>query len=162
MTAREAILKVVADKFRVTTARLCTVTEVSEETRTCEVVTFDTEVELLGVRLQADEGNGMLLIPKVGSMVIVVEIARFEYAVVLYSAVEKITMLDGSFGGLIKISPLVEKLNAIENMVNKIVEDFNAHSHPGNGSPPSVPMTGTLKKTEKTELENSLITHGNV
>lgn len=163
MTVREAILKLVDDKFKIETARVCIVQSVNIEEHTAELKSFDTEADLTSVRLQADKGTGMLLIPKVGSMVVAVEVHRFEYAIVMFSDLDSIQFLDGSYGGVVKVESLVSKLNSIENLVNDIKTKFNAHTHSGNGVVTTSIITNqSLSITDKDDLQNPLVTHGKV
>lgn len=163
MTVRDAIVQIAKDSFKSTEARIGSIVSVDATAKTCVVKTLDTELEIPDVRLQAAPGKGFFLKPKVGSFVVITSFQDFEYVVVMYSDIDEIILLDGSYGGLIKISDLVSRMNAIENKVNDMIEYINQHSHPGNGSPPSPPyIGGTLSNTTVGQIENPLITHGNV
>jgi hypothetical protein len=163
MTAREAIEKIARSTVGNTMARIGSVVSVNDSERTCTVKAIDTEIELTDVRLQTDPSNGVFLKPKVGSFVVVVPFQDFEYVVVMYSAIDEIILLDGSLGGLIKISDLVSKLNVIENKVNDLIGYINSHSHASNGSPPSPPYSGgNLSNTTVGQIENPKVKHGNI
>jgi hypothetical protein len=160
MTVREAILRIVEDKFRVEYGRICTVKSVDTTTLTCTVETLDTDAEITEVRLQAGEGVGLIMIPKVGSIVIVMEVVRFDYAVVLYSEIDSIKMLDGSFGGLVKVGVLVSRLNEVEDKLNTLLSIYNSHTHPAHLTPTPSRVTGQVAKTTRADIENTLVTHG--
>ncbi len=135
---------------------------------TCDVELLDSGFDITGVRLQAETQDGFLCVPAIDSMVIIAPIDDFEYVVVMFSQLDSIKMLDGSYGGLIKISDLITKLNNLENKVNSIITTFNAHVHTGvttGGGSSAIsptPITGTLTPTQIADIENDLITHGTV
>ena len=58
----------------------------------------------------------MLLIPKAGSFVVIVMMRQNSGYIALYSDVDSIKMLDGTFGGLIKINDLVSRLVEYEDL----------------------------------------------
>lgn len=162
-----------------------TVNSVNEEDRTCAVTAISghAQVQLPDVRLQAEVSDGLLLIPKVNSTVFVAYTRANEPYICLFSDVDRVLLVvgqsmveitndgkiqlnDGSYGGLIIIDQLVTKLNALENLVNDLIAKYNTHTHQGvqTGAGTSAPTlsieTGTLTATERTDLENSQITHG--
>lgn len=164
MTIAESIERIVSDKFK-SGARLCTV--ISVDGGTCTVETLDTEVELKEVRLQTEASNGILLKPKVGSFVVVVPMTDFEFVVVMYSAIDEITLLDGSFGGLIKINELITKVNNLENQQNNILSALQGVVVPlaASGTYPFAPLFAAitaLTPTVVSDIENDKIIHGTV
>lgn len=168
MTIGEAIQRLSKDKMDnfIKGGRLCKV--ISVDGSACTVETVDTEVELI-VRLQTEDSNGLLLKPAVNSHVVVMPMADFEFVVVMYSAIDSIQLLDGSFGGLVKIQDLVSKINAIEQKVNDINTALKTHTHTGVtvGSGVSGPSTAFSAITDLTEtvvsdIENNKITHGDI
>lgn len=69
----------------------------------------------------------------------------------------------GSNGGLVLVNPLTEKLNNLENLVNDLVDKFNAHTHnvTAVGSPtgPNLdPETTVLTPTVAADIENENVT----
>lgn len=164
MTAREAILAIVESKFKVPYARICFVRSVNESELTCTVETLDTEATIEDVRLQAGEAvSGFVCIPKKDSAVLIMELARFEYAIILFSELESIKFLDGSYGGLVKVVDLVSRLNAIEDKVNNIISTYNSHTHTETGAttaPTSSTVSGSLESTQVSHIENPLVKHG--
>lgn len=168
MTAREAILEIVKDKFK-HRLRLGTVKAGSVVAGLCTVIPFDSEdvdgvgSEILEVRIQANPGNGIKPTPTDGSIVLIGEIAPFDYAILLYSALDSLTFMDGSFGGLVQVVALTTKLNNLENLVNDLISKYNIHTHPVSGAStgvPVVPEPTTLTPTVRANIENSKITHG--
>lgn len=122
-------------------AQLCIVTAVDTATRTVDCEPLDESAPLLGVNLQANQNltSGMVLIPKVGSYVIVAlmndgvngcviateEVEKAELVIGETSIVvaeDGIVLNGGEFGGLVKVEELTAKLN-------ELIEAFNAHTH---------------------------------
>lgn len=168
MTAREAILEIVKDKFK-HRLRLGIVKAGSVAAGLCTVIPFDSEdvngvgSEILEVRIQANPGNGIKPTPTDGSIVLIGEIAPFDYAILMYSALDSITFMDGSLGGLVQVVALTTKLNNLENLVNDLISKYNVHTHPVSGAStgvPVIPEPTTLTPTVRANIENSKITHG--
>lgn len=162
MEIRDIIRQIVSDKFT-GGAKLCKV--ISTSGSMCNVTTIENEVELKEVRLQTDSSNGILITPSVGSFVVVVPIADFEFIVVMYSEIDSIKLLDGSFGGLTKVDELTEKLNNLESLVNNLLSALQGVSIPlaPSGTYPFAPLFSSyqpLTQTQVSDLENEKITHG--
>jgi hypothetical protein len=142
-----------------------TVDSVDEDTRTCDVtpISDDSDTPFPGVQLQAESTDGMLMLPKTGSVVMVAVNKRGVAYVALFSELEKVVITatatqfnDGSYGGLVIIGKLVEKINRLENA-------FNSHTHGGvsSGSSSTSPTTSPISPvTQQSELENTTVTHG--
>ncbi len=118
------------------------------------------------VRLQANPGNGVLIIPKEESYVIVGRLTGNAGYVAMVSDADSIQLLDGSYGGLIKIDDLVSSLNALETYTRDLKTSLDAHTHLGvttgggtSGVPPVPSVTG-IPDTVNADLENPDITHG--
>ena len=170
---------------------ICTVDSFDLETQTCECtpVGGDSTTTIPGVQLKAEPNDGILIIPKIGSTVIVAFSLKTSAYIFMFSDIDsvdiiipsatvggnptrikieegKITFNDGTFDGLVKVNDLVTKLNNLENKVNSIIAIFNAHVHSGvtTGAGSSAisptPVSGTLTATVKNDVENGLITHG--
>jgi hypothetical protein len=141
-------------------------------TCTVELVTAKTSAKKITVSLMADVSDGLLMIPENGSTVIVAWSDRMLPYVAMFSdiqdvyldATNKITMNQGTEGGLVKVRDLVIQLNVLENKVNAIISSYNAHVHPdpvsGTTGAPTVPITGTLTPTQVVDIENPNVTHG--
>lgn len=93
---------------------------------TCVISCGDDEFEdVLLTPLVDDDKNKILIIPAIGSTVLVADLSEGErrlLQVITFSTFESITLNGGKLGGLVNINDLVSKLNA---MVSK----FNAHTH---------------------------------
>lgn len=163
----------------------CEVLSVDKSKRTCVCKSIDgiRDFEFPNVRLMADVDDGFLLIPEIGSTVFVTYSRRNDPIIVLFSAIKEVLLIsgdtsfsltadgivlnDGSFGGLIKIEKLVEKINNLENLVNDLIAKFNSHTHvltlstgTGTAAPTAAPETNQLSPTQRNELENEQIKHG--
>ncbi len=163
MDIPEAIRKMVnGDRINPALGIICTVVSVDAPTCVCSPINGDADIE--DVRLKAGDGDGILMIPVVNSVVIVHMVNDVEGYVSMFSDVESIQLLDGSFGGLIKIADLVTKLNNVENKVNSIITALTTLTLPVSGStagpPASPPVVGNLTPTTQNDIKNDKITHG--
>ena len=129
----------------------------------CEVISVDIpnrtalvkyEAEYI-VKLMTSVGDGLLLIPEVGSSVSVLD-----GQIIGYSDLDEIWLSGQQYGGLVKVSELVNKMNAIENKINSIITTFNAHTHASTGAPAVPTITGTITPTTINDLENPDVKHG--
>jgi len=163
MEIPELIRNMVFDKFTFDKAILCQVISVSGST--CNVLAIERDVELINVRLQASTSNGIYLKPAVDSFVICAPINDVEFAVVMYSAIDEIKLLDGSYGGLTKVQELVDKVNTIEGRLNDFLTTFKGITIPlaSSGTYPFAPLFSSytpLVETQVADIENDKITHG--
>lgn len=91
----------------------CTVKSVNEDDFECDVTAIggDATTEIPSVQLAAESNDGLLFIPKVDSTVIVTITDRGLAYISLFSDIEKIVFLDGTYGGIIKITDLTNEIN---------------------------------------------------
>jgi hypothetical protein len=165
MSIPEIIQKLAKDVMQDSRCRVCKVLAVDEAT--CTVETLDTETELSEVRLQAESGNGIYLKPAIDSFVIVAPIADFEYVVIMYSALQEIQFLDGSYGGLTKTQELKTQLDKTNEVVQAIVDSLkNWVVSPSDGGAALKTffnaMLGSKVVGNYSNIENNKITHGNI
>lgn len=163
-------------------AQLCIVTAVDAAARTVDCEPLDESAPLLGVNLQANQGltSGMVLIPKVGSYVIVAlmndgvngcviateEVERMEL-VIGETRVEVtedgIVLNGGNLGGMVKVEALTSRINNIENDLNTLKEVFaNWAPAPQDGGAAlkgviSSWASETLVLTERGDYENEKV-----
>ncbi len=107
-------------------------------------------------------GNSLVVVPKVGSTVLIADLSegtRRDLAIVKYTEVESITINGGNLGGLVNITQLTNKLNAL---VNK----FNNHTHTFKGAVSGATCSGTTDSTlsqastfSKSDYEDTKIRH---
>lgn len=164
---RELIRQIVIDEFTEMYGVPCVVESVDEDEGTCACLPVNGDAKFIDVRLQAEAGKGVLIMPKVGSKVIVQPINTVTGYVSMFSDVDSIKFLDGSHGGLVKISDLVTKLNNLEDTVNDLISTLQGIVIPlaPSGTYPFAPEfagIAPLTPTEVGELENDKITHGDI
>jgi hypothetical protein len=134
--------------------------DLSACTCTCEQVSGKTSAERKTVSLMADVADGILLVPAIDSTVIIAWSDRQLPYVAMFSdlqdvyldALGKITLNQGTLGGLAKVRDLVVRLNLIENA-------FNALNAKVNTLAPS-PVIQPLIQTVVADIENPNVTHG--
>lgn len=164
---------------------VCTVDSVNEAERTCNVTSVNTKSELsfTDVELMAGVNDGFLLVPTVGSQVIVSYSTITDPYVSMFSELDKVVVIVGDysieltadgmslngdeFGGLIKIQELVDKINRLENKVNDLITKYNSHTHiltlsagTGTAAPTVTTETSITPVTTVNDLENDTIQHG--
>lgn len=162
----------------------CEVVSVDLSTRTCDCTTIseNSAIDIPNVQMMAEVDDGFLLVPSLGSTVFVLYSTRNAPYIVLFSQIDQVVMIvggsqviikdgllqmhDGSFGGLIRITDLVAKLNNLENKFNDLTAKYNLHTHAGvsvgsGTTAPPIPIeAGTLTPTTREDLENTEVTHG--
>lgn len=179
-------IRQLADTFNKDTLEIywCTVDAVDTTNNTCDVtvISGNADIQIPGVLLSSEPNDGFVLFPSIGSTVGVALTTRNVPFVLLYEDIDlfqvvvnmtkliiqdgKIQLNDGSYGGLIKIVSLVTKLNNLENKVNDIISDFNSHTHTGvttgggTSGTTATPITGSLTPTNRSDIENDKIIHG--
>lgn len=144
-----------------------TVESVDENGRTCECISVTGSVgsPIPGVRLMASVDDGVLIIPAIGSTVVIAQSIFTDPIVVSYSEIEKIILRGGDLGGLVKVIELTQKLNNLENLLNDLINKFNIHTHnvTSTGAPTGpnlLPEAQTLTPTVRTDIENENIIQG--
>jgi hypothetical protein len=156
MKQRDDILRLLREYFKAPVQVFpATVTAVNTDELTCTVKPVEGP-EIFDVRLKAgidQVKDGLVEIPANNSSVLVGLIGNEMNTcfIMRCSQVQEVVMFGGTFGGLIKISELVSKLNNLENKVNTII------SWGGSVSPPLV--TTALVTTNRNELENTKVKH---
>jgi len=164
---RSAIKGIAQNDFKEDYGIVCIVVSVDVPTLTCECEPITGDSNLLDVRLQTEAGNGVIMIPTEGSKVIVQPINDMTGYVSMYSSLDSIQLLDGTYGGLIKISDIVGKLNNLENDINDLKTVFGSWVVvPSDGGAALKTITTTwatsaLTPTVEADIENDKITHGN-
>lgn len=137
--------------------------------QTC-VVTIG-ELELSDVRLRAvvnDEESGILVTPTIGSFVMITDLSngdKRDWAVVMYSEIDKVEFNRGKNGGLINIEDLVSHINTIEDDINNLKTAMSGWTPtPQDGGAAlktavTTWATQQITKTKKSDIEDDKITH---
>jgi len=154
---KDALIELLREEFTNRPAIVCQVLEVNGAKVKVQAV-MDEKI-YPDVRLQAHPANGVLLIPSVDSYVILEWISDTAGYIAMYSALDSIQLLDGSHGGLIKVSELVDKLNVLEQRMTS-----HQHISATSGSPTTwdVATNPDITETTVADLENDKITHGSI
>lgn len=165
---------------------VCTVQKVDENAATCDCM-GENDIIIPNVKLQAGVCDGLLILPVVGSTVIIAMSKYNEPFVFMISDVDKfylsiagqndaasltvtndgkIKLNDGSFDGLIKVKDpndsnagLLKKLNNIENLLNGFIDIYNAHTHvaPTGGGTTATPLAQQATKITTPTTESDLV-----
>ena len=138
---RDILEKIVKGNTKNTYPFFGTVLSVDVSKKSCTVEPSNGDADILDVKLIADQSKAILLIPKIGSKVVVSMFDKDNAFIELTSEVDKIEITidsqkleidtngfvfnTGNFGGLIKIEELVNKLNRIENDINTLKQIFS-------------------------------------
>ena len=121
---------------------------------TCEVEIGSLLVPDVRLRASETDDNGeMLIVPKVGTAVIVGSLSGDYANLVVLSVdhVESITINGGKLGGLVNIEDLTKKINELIKVVNN-------HTHQGTHGPTG-PLLTKAQEFKKTDYEDVTIKH---
>lgn len=149
------------------TTYLCKVNSV--DGATCEVERVMDGMIVKDVRLNAHirENEGLVVIPKTDSYVLITDIDGDKWFVSQYSVIESITLdfdntltiNSGNNAGLVKINELTQKLN-------ELVNAFNTHTHTTTATVGATTAPGVIEPPlqqanpfNKTDYENDKIKH---
>jgi hypothetical protein len=134
--------------------------------KTCNVAPLDESGDLLEMRLQADDVTGLLITPKVGSLVFVTMMSKTDGFVSMFSAVEKVEINGSEFGGLVNAKELKQQLDHNNAILNTILQVIGTPVNEAGGGAPSVFQAAlnvalTGKQTGNfSNIENETVTHG--
>ena len=132
---------------------LCNVSDIDLATFTCTCTPTNGDAEFYDVLLNADAEKGFTLIPANNSVVIVQQTSQATAYVSMVSKVDQVYLAGDVNGGLVKVIPLVTKLNTIEAQLNAIGV-WALTVTPPLTLPPLTPTTIT-------EISNNTVKHGN-
>lgn len=143
---------------------------VSVEDDSCEVEPSDDSLPNLPiVRLRSildGSTSGFYGVPSVGAEVLVLMISKNEAFLLSSNSYSGIVLRTDGHGGLVKVEGLLERLNAIENKLNELLNAVKSHTHspvPPNGTaPPSLGLADLtpVDNTTREEIENEAVKHG--
>ena len=156
------------------------VSEVDENARTCTITPANGTAKIVGCRLQSgiDSQSGFVMIPKEGTNAVATFINNQTAYVAMMDELEKIIVdtdlvqfNGGNNGGLINIDPLVDKINALENALNSLIQSYNTHIHNTTATIGPTAVVGVITPTtssgptqiqpttQKSHLEDEKIVH---
>jgi hypothetical protein len=119
----------------------------------CQALSGKTQNTLNDVRLMASLDDGMLLLPTIGSTVVIMRNELIDPVIIQYSQVDQIIFNGGDLGGLVKVLSVVDRLNAHTHILTLT-------SGTGTAAVPMNPETTTLIKTVRNDIENTKILQG--
>lgn len=152
-----------------------TVKSVDLVENTCIVVPNDDLLpDIYEVRLSVNDGTtpGMVLVPTIGSGVIVNTLLGGDAVISMFSSIDNMYLNGTDYGGLVMVKELTNKLNALENDLNKLKLVMIDIATAGSGSAGTPVTNGTLAAvvasypvvpivpTLTAELENKTISQG--
>jgi hypothetical protein len=144
-------------------SKLCTVINVDGFVCDCEPI--DGSADFLDVRLNAGLTDGVLITPKVGSIVMVTRYQTFEAFISLVTEVAKIEITcdnviynNGDNGGMVLVKELVKKINALEELTNTLLNTLKTTTIPlaPSGTYPFAPLYATVDPIAPITLESDL------
>jgi hypothetical protein len=147
------------DKVHMAVAQVIS-TDINACTCTCKLIHGNTTDEKITVSLMAEVSDGWLVIPANNSTVIIIWSDRQLPYVAMFSDIQdiyldatgKITMNQGTQGGIPIAGSLVARLNLIENAFNALNAKVNALA--------PTPVIPNLVLTQIYQIENPNVTHG--
>lgn len=146
---------------------LCTVKSVDLTAKTCYCLPVSGDADITDVSLIVNAQTGFMIIPTVGSKVLVTMQNESTGYVGMYSQIDFIHLNGDNYGGLVKIADLVSKLNATENKINALISAMSSWVVvPNDGGAALKTIAASfyatsLTVTTQASIENSTTKHGN-
>jgi hypothetical protein len=106
---------------------ICKVLSVDESNFTCKCEPIDGSADFFGVLLNADKKKGFVLIPKVGSFVVISQMSETTSCVVMVSEVSQVYIAGDENGGLVKVQILNAALNNLQTEINTLKTTLSAN-----------------------------------
>ena len=131
----------------------------------CDVEPVDGSAMLLGVRLQVESSNGVLIKPQVNSKVLVSFLSKDEAFVSMFSAIDGIE-LNGNTWSLIKAEVFLTEIEKLKETVDALVQALNVSWTPvpndGGAALKTVITSALIGKTtgDYSDVKNETIKHG--
>jgi hypothetical protein len=163
MTIKQILEQMLESKFTNMNVRICKVLEVYTD-KTALVEPVDGKAEFL-VRLQANSVNGLYIKPKIDSLVGISMINDHVGAVVVYGEIDSITLLDGTYNGIVKADELKEQLDKTNEVLQAVVDslaNWVVVANDGGAALKTAFATALGTKTvgDYSDIKNDKITHG--
>lgn len=143
---------------------ICKVKSVDEANFTCECEPIDGSADFFGVLLNADKKKGFVLVPKVGSFVVVTQMSETTSCVVMVSDVSQVYIAGDENGGLVKIDNLKTQYDTMISAFKAAIgAGFSALSGLDGGASLAAfnSAASSVQNLNKTTLENTKVKHGN-
>ncbi len=169
---KEAVQKL-AGTFGVNplTVIIAKVVSVNDDEMTCTIdpLNDNSTVTIENVNLSAQPNDGLICYPSIESIVLVAYAPKLDPFILQFSDIDKcritinsceyyidkngIKLYGDNFGGLVKVTDLVGKLNTLENTINQIAVWALSVTPPLTIQP--------ISPTTAIEISNSKVQHGN-
>jgi len=163
---REAIQSIAGTLKNKFPAFLAKVKSVDEADNVCDIEPLNDDADMFDVRFRAQLGSasGFFAVPKIGSVVLVVQTSETSGVIVCYSDVEKISLVcDGEENnGLVKVDYLFSRLRQLEQGLEQLKTMLTAHGHPGTAAPSpqlATPLLPNFGTSVKNNLQNPKVKH---
>jgi len=144
---------------------ICKVLSVDEINFTCKCEPIDGSADFFGVLLNADKKKGFVLIPKVGSFVVISQMSETTSCVVMVSDVSQVYIAGDENGGLVKVQILNAALNNLQTEINTLKLAITAlmagYAPIDGGVALGIFNAVLLPQINITNIENSNVKHGN-
>lgn len=127
LTLREIILEIAREVIERDFGLPCKVVADSydEETQSVTCEPINGKADFVTVKLQAEIGSGVLIIPEDNSVVIVEQTSGDTAYISMFGKVKEIIYLGGENGGVLKVSETVGKINKLEQDINTLKNVFS-------------------------------------
>lgn len=146
---------------------ICNVDSVDFDNRTCDCtpISGDADSALPGVLLCAENDNGLVVSPKVDSTIIVALSTRNTAFVLMFSEIDKVQFMDGSYGGFTKTQELKTQIDKLNAQLQAVIDSLkNWTPVPNDGGAALKTYFGTAISGKDpgdfSDIENTLLTHG--
>lgn len=147
----------------------CTVDSVDTSSKVCYCVPLDGRGDLQDVRLMADNTTGLLIIPKVNSIVLVTMINDTTGYLAMFSEIESIALNGDNYDGLIKVQELLTEINnrntTLKTAITTALTSLDASIVALGGASVSASAftaaTATIVNILNSQVINTTVKHGN-
>lgn len=145
---------------------LCNVESVDIQKRIALVTTISGSTSFeFEVNLQTSVSDGLIIVPKVDSDVVVLFSKNTNPLIIQYSDIDEYILNGFDFGGMVKVIELTEKINNLENKLNDLITACSNQivTLAPSGTFPLAPYFTSvtpLIQTQQSEIENTIIKHG--
>lgn len=166
-------VKKLADTGEEVYSILCRVDSIDLTAKTCYCLPLDGGADISDVSLICDAKTGFMIIPTLQSIVMVTMQNKSTGFVGMFSQVDFIHLNGSNFSGIVKVTELVQKLNALEAFENTVIAAKNLIAAAAISAPTTPVTNATLAAfivgisatpavlTTITQLENNTVKHGN-
>lgn len=142
------------------------VRSVQKDNATCRVILSDgTDLPDVRLRPLLDNKGALLIIPEVGSDIVIGFISKSEAVALIYSAAEEIIYNKGENKGMVKIAPLIKEINSLKKDLNDLknsIKNWTPVAQDGGAALKAATaawFAQPLKDTQLADLENDKIKH---